>query len=159
VWVRWDGRVVRIFNDRLELIATHVQHEPGRLSTQSKHIAPEKISGIEWGATWLLGQAQCIGPQAAQWAEAVVRERGVEGMRVLQGLLALAGKHRSDCLEKACGTALSYGSYRFKTIRTLLERAAPGQESLALLEEHPIIRALSEYARITPDAFSKEARP
>jgi transposase len=158
VWVRWDGRLVRIFNDRLELIATHVQQEPGRFSTQSRHIASEKINSIERGGAWLLSQTQRIGPQAAQWSEAVVRVRGVEGVRVLQGLLALAGKHRRDDLEKACGIALSYGSYRLKTLRTLLEREAPRQQSLPFLEEHPIIRNLAEYTRIVHDAFQKEAQ-
>ncbi len=87
-----------------------------------------------------------------------MRVRGVEGVRVLQGLLALAGKHHRDDLEKACGIALSYGSYHLKTIRTLLEREAPRQQSLAFLEEHPIIRNLAEYTRIVHDAFQKEAR-
>jgi len=156
VWVRWDGRVVRIFNDRLEPIATHVQHEPGRFSTHSRHIASEKISGVERGAAWLLAQARRIGPQAARWSEAVVQARGIEGVRVLQGLLALAGKHRSASLEKACEIALSYGSYRLKTIRTLLDRQAPRQELFAFLNEHPIIRDLSEYARIAHQAFQQE---
>jgi transposase len=158
VWVRWDGRLVRIFNDRLELIATHVQQEPGRFSTQSRHIVSEKISGVERGAAWLLSQTQRIGPQAAQWSEAVVRARGVEGVRVLQGLLALSGKHRCDALEKACAIALSYGSYHLKTLRTLLEREAPRQQSFAFLEEHPIIRNLAEYTRIVHEAFHKEAQ-
>jgi hypothetical protein len=105
-----------------------------------------------------LSQTQRIGPQAAQWSEAVVRVRGVEGVRVLQGLLALAGKHRSDALEKACAIALSYGSYHLKTIRTLLEREAPRQQSFAFLEEHPIVRHLAEYMRIVQDAFQKEAQ-
>ena len=35
VWVRWDARMVRVFNDRMEQIAVHVRHEPGRFSTQS----------------------------------------------------------------------------------------------------------------------------
>lgn len=157
VWVRWDGRCVRIFNDRVELIATHVRHEPGRFSTQRVHIAAEKISGVERGAAWLLGQTRRIGTEAARWSEAVVEARGVEGVRVLQGLLALAGKHSSASLEKACAIALSYGSYRLKTIRTLLDREAPRQESFAFMDEHPIIRSLSEYARLVHGAFQKEA--
>ena len=156
VWVRWDGRLVRIFNERLEPIATHVQHEPGRFSTQPAHIAAEKISGVERGAAWLLGQTRRIGVQAARWSEAVVQERGVEGVRVLQGLLHLAGRHPSDQLEKACDIALSYGSYCLRTIRTLLKREAPRQESFAFLDQHPIIRDLSEYGRLVHDAFQKE---
>jgi transposase len=157
VWVRWDGRLVRIYNERQELIATHVQHEPGRFSTQGKHIAAEKISGIERGAAWLLGQTRRIGAQAARWSEAVIAARGVEGVRVLQGLLALAGKHPCDGLEKACEIALSYGSFRLKTIRILLQRTAPLQESLPFLDEHPIIRNLSDYAQLVHSALHKEA--
>src|SRR5271170_2589162 len=153
VWVRWDGRLVRIFNERMEPITTHVQREPGRFSTQQAHIAAEKISGVERGAAWLLGQTQRIGMQAARWSEAVIQTRGVEGVRVLQGLLHLAGRHPSNQLEKACDIALSYGSYRLRTIRTLLKREAPRQQSFAFVDEHPIIRGLSEYGRLVHDAF------
>ena len=62
VWVRWDGRLVRIFNERMEQIAVHVKQEPGRFSTQPQHIAAEKISGVERGAAWLLGRVRRIGP-------------------------------------------------------------------------------------------------
>src|SRR5262249_30235268 len=30
LWVRWDGRTVRVFNQHLQQIALHVQREPGR---------------------------------------------------------------------------------------------------------------------------------
>jgi hypothetical protein len=52
VWVRWDARMVRIFNDRMESIEVHIKQEPGRFSTRSSHIAAEKISGVERGAAW-----------------------------------------------------------------------------------------------------------
>jgi transposase len=156
VWVRWDGRLVRIFNARMEPITTHAQREAGRFSTQPTHIAAEKISGVERGAAWLLGQTQRIGVEAARWSEAVIQARGVEGVRVLQGLLVLSTKHPSAGLEKACSIALSYGSYRLRTIRTLLKRDMPPQEQFAFMQEHPIIRDLSEYAHIAHAAFQKE---
>src|SRR6266404_8052878 len=76
VWVRWDARVVRIFNQRLEQIALHVKREPGRFSTQGQHIASEKISGVERGAAWLLGQTRRLGPHSTRWSEAVIAVRG-----------------------------------------------------------------------------------
>lgn len=60
VWVRWDARLVRIFNSRLQQVALHVRHEPGRFSTQGKHLPAEKISGIERGSTWLLTKASAM---------------------------------------------------------------------------------------------------
>jgi transposase len=159
VWARWDGRLVRIFNERLEQIALHVRHEPGRFSTQSQHIAGPKISGVERGAAWLLGQVRRLGPCSLRWAEAMLQARGVEGVRVLQGLLNLAHRHPGDAIERACDVALSYGAYRLRTIRALIERQAPRQESLPFLEEHPLIRKLSDYGQFVHDIFTKEVKP
>lgn len=47
VWVRWDQRLVHVFNHRFEQIAVHPRREPGRFSTLSQHIPSEKISGVE----------------------------------------------------------------------------------------------------------------
>ena len=86
VWVRWDSRLVRIFNSRMEQIAMHVRQEPGQFSTLDQHILDRKIAGVERGTAWLLSKTQIIGPHARRWGEAMVRHRGIEGVRVLQGL-------------------------------------------------------------------------
>jgi transposase len=159
VWVRWDARLVRIFNDKWEQIAVHVRHEPGRFSTESQHVASRKISGVERGAAWLLGQVRRLGPHSLRWAEAMVEARGVEGIRVLQGLLNLAHRHAADAIERACDIALSHGAYRLRTLRALIERAAPRQEQLPFLEDHTLIRPLSDYSQFVHDAFQKEVSP
>ena len=159
VWARWDGRLVRVFNDKLEQIAVHARHEPGRFSTQSQHICGPKISGVERGAAWLLGQVRRLGPCSLRWAEAMLQARGVEGVRVLQGLLNLAHRHPGAAIERACDVALSYGAYRLRTIRALIERQAPRQESLPLLGEHPLIRPMSDYDQFVHNLFSKEVKP
>jgi transposase len=156
VWVRWDARVVRVFNDRLEQIAVHVKAEPGRFSTQSPHIAAAKISAVERGAVWLLSQAKVIGKHTAAWAEAMIGARGIEGVRVLQGLLSLAKRHATERLEQACEVALSYGSYRLRTIRELLKRQAPKQEQFEFMDRHPLIRSLAEYTELVHASFQKE---
>jgi transposase len=157
VWARWDGRLVRIFNDKLEQIAVHVRHEPGRFSTQSQHICGPKISGVERGAAWLLGQVRRLGPCSLRWAEAMLGARGVEGVRVLQGLLNLAHRHPCAAIERACDIALSHGAFRLRTLRQLLDRAAPRQEQLPFLDEHTLIRPLSDYQQFVHDTFQKEA--
>ncbi len=156
VWARWDGHLVRVFNERLEQIAVHVQHEPGRFSTQSQHICGPKISGVERGAAWLLGQVRRLGPRSLRWAEAMLQARGVEGVRVLQGLMNLAHRHACDAIERACDIASSHGAFRLRTLRTLLDRAAPRQEQLPFLDEHTLIRPLSDYQQFVHDTFQKE---
>lgn len=157
VWVRWDARLVRIFNSRFEQIAIHVRHEQGRFSTHTQHIAREKISGLELGVKHLLSKVSLVGSQTQQWAEAMVNARGVEGTRVLQGLLALTKKHSCQTLEKACEIAFSYSCWRLRTIRQLVGREAARQEPLPFLEEHPLIRPLDDYAAIVAQAFHRQA--
>jgi transposase len=145
VWARWDARLVRIFNSRLEQIAVHVRQEPGRFSTLGEHLVAEKISGIERGAVWLLSKARSIGPHTHEWAESMLKTRGIEGLRALQGLLSLANRHTGSEMDQACQTALSYGAFRLRTLRQLLKRRGPTQEPLPFLDEHPIIRPMADY--------------
>ena len=132
VWARWDARLVRIFNSRLEQIAMHVRQEPGRFSTLGEHLVAEKISGIERGAVWLLSKARSIGPQAHEWAESMLKTRGIEGLRVLQGLLALANRHTGSELDQACQTALSYGVFRLRTLSPVAQAPRPNSRTVAV---------------------------
>lgn len=156
VWVRWDARLVRIFNHRFEQIAVHTRHEQGRFSTHHQHIAKEKISGLERGAAYLLSQVSVVGPFTRQWSEAVVTARGIEGTRVLQGLLSLTKKHSCESLEKACEIALAHGCWRLRAVRQLLGRTAAKQEPLPFLAEHPIIRPLADYSAIVAQAIHRQ---
>ena len=156
VWVRWDARLVRIFNDRMEPLEVHVRQEPGRFSTKSAHIVAEKISGVERGAAWQLARVRRLGPNSTCWAEAMVQARGVESVRVLIGLLSLAERHPVAAIERACGTASSYGAYHLRTVRALIEKDSPKQEMMTFMSEHPIIRPLSDYGQFVHDAFQRK---
>jgi transposase len=156
VWVRWDGRLVRIFTENMQPITTHAQREPGRFSTQSQHLAPEKISVVERGAVYMLTRIRRLGAEATAWAEAVMTTRGVEGIRVLQGLWSLTKKYGCDEIARACAAAHSHGSYRLRTVRELLKRPAPSQAPLPFLNEHPLIRPLADYERFIHHTLQKE---
>jgi transposase len=156
VWVRWDARLVRIFNQRFEPIAMHTRHEQGRFSTNPQHVVKEKISGLERGVGYLLHKVSVVGPFTRQWSEAVINARGIEGTRVLQGLLSLTKKHACEALEKACEVALSHGCWRLRAVRQLLGRKAARQEPLPFLEEHPIIRPLSDYGAVVARAIQRQ---
>ncbi|MEQ8788422.1 MAG: IS21 family transposase [Pirellulaceae bacterium] len=146
LWVRWDSRTVRIFNRRWEQVALHARAEPGQFRTAPGHIPTKRRSSVELGVRQLLARVRVLGDHAGDWGEAVVNARGVEALRVLIGLRALASRHSSAAIDEACRQALTYGVYRLKTIRALLKRPAPEQQQLEFLEEHPIIRPLSDYS-------------
>jgi hypothetical protein len=112
---------------------------------------------VERGATWLLQKAGLIGAEASRWAQAMVQHRGIEGVRVLQGLINLGNRHPFDSIDRACRIALSHGAFRLRTIRQLIQRGATHMDEQgelpAFIDEHPIIRSLADYGQLVHDAF------
>jgi transposase len=161
VWARWDGRVVRLFDQHLKQIAIHAQREPGRFATDNAHIAAEKRGGIERGTVWWLNKAQSIGPSAACWAQSIVRQRGVHGIRVVMGLVNLTHCHPNLAIERACQVAQSHGAYRLRDLRNLLKRSTPPttQQQFDFVAEHPLIRSLADYGQLVHAAFEQAPLP
>ena len=159
VWARWDGRMVRIFDQRMNSIAAHAQLAPGQFSTHRGHIAPEKISGIEHSAQWLLTQAEVLGPQAKCWAQKMLEVRGIAGLRVLMGLVSLKHHFALATINEACTVALEHGEYHLRSLRRLAARhqageALPRQGRLGFIQEHEIIRCVKIYQQFVQDALS-----
>ena len=146
IWVRWDARLVRLFNQRLEQIAVHTRVAPGRFNTNRAHIADAKISGVERGAAYLLNQADRIGTPAAAWARAMLDARGIEGIRVLQGFVSLTRKYPVPAINQASRTALAANLFRLRPLRELVKRHTE-QTVTEFTEEHEIIRPLSDYGQ------------
>lgn len=158
VWVRWESRVVRVFNHRMEQVAMHAKVEPGRFSTDATHLSDKKISTVERGTEWFLSKASMIGTFTEQWAQEMIRRRGVQGMRTLQGLLSLAKKHDCQQIERACEIAHSYGAYRLANLRRLIERGGAKQQQLELTDEHPLIRNIEVYGELVRTSFRDQAK-
>ena len=146
VWVRWDTRTLRIYTSSFEQIAMHAKRPAGMFSTDKSHIDSRKICIVEKGADNLLQRAERIGANTGKWAASVLEMRGVQGMRVVQGLVSLAKKHSWKEMETACGHALSGHSLRLRTVRQLIKRNR--EEEIEFLQEHPLIRSMQEYGQI-----------
>lgn len=148
VWVRWDGRLVRILDPRLREVAVHPACDPGRFSTLPGHVPARKISGLERGEGWMMGRLRLVGVHTEAWARAVMVNRGIEGLRVLQGLLALSGKHRGRDIETACQEALAAQNFRLDAVRQAMK--ATGEQPPLFATAHPLIRPVDEYGLIAP---------
>lgn len=153
VWVRWDLRMVRIYNVRMEQIALHARQQPGRFSTDPIHIHSRKRAAIENGAEWLLDRARLLGLHSGTWAEAMMKNRGPQGIRVLQGFLQLAAKHAPVQVEAAAELALQHGSWHLHDLKGLLKNPTT-QDHFQFAQQHPLIRDLSHYGDLIPDCFA-----
>lgn len=157
VWVRWNSQTVRILNHRMESIAVHCTQAAGRFSTQGAHIHPSKSHMIERGVEYILRKVRFLGPHAARWAEATIESRGLPAARVLQGLLSLSQKYKAEQINHACDTAWRSQAFNYRVIRRLLEhQTAAQQQTLEFLDEHPIIRSVSEYGDFVRSSIQGE---
>ncbi len=152
VWVRWDSRLVRVFNGQFEQIAVHPLVAPGKFNTNRSHLADQKISAVERGAEYMLRKTISIGTEAALWAKAMLDTRGIEGVRLLQGFIQLSRKYPARAINRASKTALAAGMFRLRPLRELIKRHHV-QEELEFAEIHPIIRPLSEYQKLITVSF------
>lgn len=141
VWVRWDAATVRVFNDRHEQVALHARATPGRFVGSGRPVLH--------AADDLLRRVARLGDACAAWAQAVLEQRGPIAIRVLLGLLSLARHHPGSLIQRACAQALHHGAFRLRDVRRLLDAPDP-QTAFGFLEEHPLIRALSEYETLIP---------
>jgi hypothetical protein len=153
--VRWDARLVRVLNLRGVELALHAKHEFGRFCTASHHVPAAKIALVERGATELLRRARLLGPQTGRWAEAMLKERGIEGVRVLVGLLALARRHAGAAIEQACALAVGHGAFRLRALRALLKKPVV-QAQMEFMTEHPVIRSIKAYGALVQVSFDQQ---
>jgi len=148
IWVRWDGRMVRLFNDRMEQIASHAQLEAGKFS---RCLGVRGLHGtIKESAAYWQSRAAALGGEAGRWAQRALDTRGAEAIRSIMGLCQLAVKRRAADINAACLKAMEAGSGppSFRAVKHLLEAGdqAPVQLQMQLRESDPIIRPLTAYA-------------
>jgi len=157
VWVRWDSRLVRVFNTQFQQIAVHPRVESGRFNTSRSHLADKKISAVERGAEYMLRKTLFIGSEAGRWAKAMLDHRGIEGVRVLQGFIHLAKKYPARAINLASKTAHEAGMFRLRPLRELIKRHS-AHEQPEFVDSHPIIRPLSEYQELVSVSFKLDER-
>jgi hypothetical protein len=104
VWVRWDSRSVRVFNQKMEQVQIHSRVEPGRFShvlgARGLH-APVLSSCRYW-----ISRAATIGEECGQWAQGAFELCGAQALRSIMGLCALNKQHCANAINSACSKAL-----------------------------------------------------
>lgn len=154
VWVRYDSRMVRVFNTRMELVATHVHLQSGTFSAvlgaQGRPCAT-----IEESITYWSERSSRLGVHARAWVDALLQHRGQMGLRTVQGLVALSRKHSSAAIDRACAKALSSSQWRLKEVCCWINDPSTAPLSFDFLESHPLIRDMDAYGGFV-SAFDEE---
>lgn len=169
VWVRWDSKTVRIFDENMRQLSFHVRLEPGKFSGCLGARGQPPGSPGRSSLWWVKEARLLLGSEAGKWAEAVAKNRPQHAIRVLQGLLKLRapGKCPASLIDRACAIASSRAQYHLAGIKAILKHLSKpagsrGREplyqgSLSLLEEHPLIRPLETYSQVLACAAAAAA--
>jgi hypothetical protein len=134
VLVKANPSLVRIYNQKGQLIAEHERALfRGEKKTSAHHIPVEHKHYLSWSGDYFLSQAQKIGEATSALIEKVLhsREFEVQSYRTCAGILRIASRHGSSCLEHACLEALETGLYTYKAVNTIaktLSKNPPSNE-------------------------------
>ena len=160
VWVRWDARTVRLYNHRVEEVMVHARTHPGGFSHRSG-TGKTNNQRVQQNKAWLLKEAQHIGCWAGEWAASLLVHKGVEALRPLLGLRAMTKKYTSKEIDEACECALKYGAFRLRDLRALIDKGCgkPEQGNFDFMDQHPLIRDLSEYQSIFTSPAEQSTDP
>jgi transposase len=149
VWVRWDSRTVRLYNQRMEQVQMHLRQEPGRYSRILGAVGlsqPVRVSCDHW-----IKRAALLGEACKLWAQRAVEVRGPEALRSLMGLCALNRKHSAAAIQAACAKALMAGTPRLRDVQRLIKQPLE-QGHFPFAQSHPLIRDLNIYAEFIGSA-------
>jgi hypothetical protein len=128
VWVRWDSRCVRIFNERMEQDGMHTRVEAGKFN--------HSLGAGGWSAPVLsscrywVSRAAVLGEPCGQWAQLAPDARGPESLRSIMGRCGLIKKHSAATLNTTCAKAIQSGTHRLRDIRRLIGQR-PEQSTFA----------------------------
>jgi transposase len=156
VWVRGTHKLVRIFYHH-ELIKTHRRARyPGERLTDLRDYPPEKLAYLMATPSYCRRKAALYGPHTEKFIRTILSEHAMRNLRKAQGILRLAEKHGHKEMEQACARALQFGNYRYRSIKTILERGlAPPEDT----PSPPPLSALGQRFLRPAASFSPEVKP
>jgi transposase len=143
VGIEWDERHVRLLDRKTgQLLREHLRQSRGRHrikpEDRPRHAAP--------ATTELLSRARRAGPSTGRLCAEIYRRDGQEGIRRIQGVLALARKYGAVAIDDACSAALGFGVPTYRFVRRYLERQPTAP--LSLRQVDPLIRQLTQYREL-----------
>ena len=150
--MRFTQNTVECFH-KGQRVASHRRAQlKGRHTTLPEHMPEAHRQMGEWSPKRLANWAAKTGPATEKLIRQVLasRKHPQQSSRSCLGILRLGKAYGEERLEAACRRALTLGSYRYKSIESILkhrldEKPLEEQQELALPDSHDNIRGPSYY--------------
>ena len=149
---RFNQHTVECFHQG-KRVASHVRSfVRGGHSTVTEHMPESHRQYGDWSPQRLVNWASQTGPGTTEIITRILaaRQHPQQGFRSCLGIMRLAKSYSKQRLEAACQRALTLGSYRYKSIESILkhgldQQALATQQELELPQDHDNVRGSSYY--------------
>ncbi len=153
VWARWDSRMVRIFDTKMQPITSYTRLEKG---SYTRVLGVGGCRGsVEQSVGYFRNKVISMGEHTLAWADAMIACDNNRALRRLQGLLSFKGKYPKAQINQAARKACTHGQYTLRDLRRWIE-ASHDQETFSFLQQHELIRNPGTYDSLaqTSDLFN-----
>lgn len=99
LWVRWDAAMVRVFDNKMQKLISHVRLEKGQYSSVLG--AGGCRCGLVESINNLRSKVVPMGEDLTTWADNMIATDQDQALRRLQGLLRFKGKFTSKRMNEA----------------------------------------------------------
>jgi transposase len=145
--IHFNSKYIKVYKQG-ELITEHKNHTiKGKVTSLNEHRPSHKPVNQEQEESWHLIRAKSIGASCYKLIDKILLTDDIRAIHRVRGIMSLNKKYGALILEAACTLALQRYSYRYNTVKSFCE-AIKQDEFLPeedLLQEHELIRDLSEY--------------
>lgn len=145
--IHFNSEYIKVYRQG-ELLTEHRKFRAkGKVTSLNEHRPPHKPINQEQEENWHLTRAKKIGFSCYRLIDKILSADDIRAIHRVRGIMGLSKKYGESVLEEACSLALSRYSYHYSSIKSFCE-AIKQSENLPdeeLLQEHDLIRDLSEY--------------
>ncbi len=131
VRIRHTKDIVEIFLKGKRIASHRKERFAGGHTTIKEHMPTGHREHMEWSPSRILRWATKIGEATTSVVQMIMHSRRhpEQGYRSCLGILRLGKHYGEERLESACRRAVEYEEYRYKYIRTILEKGLDKQNS------------------------------
>jgi transposase len=130
VWARITISQVAVFHDN-NLIAVHIPVSfAGQRRTNPDHYPANKYMFMQYDSDYCIKKAKEIGNATYSFINKILNEEPIHNLRSAQNIIRLSSKYELLRLENACGKAMLYGNYTYKSIKNILEKNLENESDL-----------------------------
>ena len=145
VTVIYTATSVEIYHKNVRIAFHKRNYAPNGYTTTKEHMPAHHRFYDSWSPERMISWGEAIGVEVRAMVEKVLSDRPYpeQAYRSCLGILNLAKKYGNERLNRACARALSYGSYSYRSVKTILEKnmdKIPEETLAAELPLHENIR-------------------